>query len=71
MEIELSEERVDLPEGFMETAPRVNMSRRGIITGLAAGTVFPIVSSCSTNPETGRQQLALSLIHISEPTRPY
>ena len=58
MEIELSEERVDLPEGFMETAPRVNMSRRGIITGLAAGTVFPIVSSCSTNPETGRQQLA-------------
>jgi len=25
MEIELSEERLDLPEGFMETAPRVNL----------------------------------------------
>lgn len=58
MEIELSEDRLDLPEGFMETAPRVNLSRRSIVTGLAAGTVFPIVSGCSTNPETGRSQLA-------------
>lgn len=58
MELELSEKKMDLPEGFMETAPRVNLSRRGIITGLAAGTVFPIVSGCSTNPETGRSQLA-------------
>lgn len=58
MDIELSEERIDLPEGFMETAPRVNLSRRGIITGLAAGTVFPLVSGCTTNPETGRTQIA-------------
>ena len=58
MEIELSEERVDLPDNFMETAPRVNLSRRAIITGLAAGTVFPIVSGCTTNPETGRTQIA-------------
>ena len=41
MEIELSDERMDLPEGFMETAPRVDISRRAIITGLAAGTVVP------------------------------
>ena len=58
MKIELSEERVDLPENFLETAPRVNMSRRAMITGLASGTVFPIVSGCSTNPETGRTQIA-------------
>ena len=58
MELEITEERMDLPEGFMENAPRVNMSRRAIVTGLAAGTVVPIVSSCSTNPETGRSQLA-------------
>ena len=58
MKIELSEERVDLPDNFLETAPRVNMSRRGLITGLAAGTVFPIVSGCTTNPETGRTQIA-------------
>lgn len=58
MEIELSDERMDLPEGFMETAPRVDISRRAIITGLAAGTVVPIVTGCTTNPETGRTQLA-------------
>ena len=58
MEIKLSEERVDLPEGFMETAPRINMGRREIVMGLAAGSVLPIVSSCSTNPETGRSQFA-------------
>ena len=58
MKIEISEERVDLPDDFLETAPKVNMSRRGIITGLACGTVFPIVSGCTTNPETGRTQIA-------------
>lgn len=57
MEIELSEQRIDLPEGFVETAPKIDMGRREIIVGLAAGTVLPIVSGCTTNPETGRSQL--------------
>ena len=44
----------------LENAPRVNMSRRQLIQGLAAGTVVPIVASgCATNPETGRNQLML------------
>ena len=59
MNIELEGERIDVPEGVLENAPRVNMSRRAIITGIAAGTVFPIVSSCSTNPETGQNQFLL------------
>lgn len=40
-------------------APRVNMSRRQIICGLAAGSVVPIVTSCTTNPETGTSQFLL------------
>lgn len=40
-------------------APRLNMSRRGIIMGLAAGSVLPLVSSCTTNPETGRSQFLI------------
>lgn len=43
----------------LEKAPRLNLSRREIIRGLAAGTVIPIVSGCTTNPETGRSQLLL------------
>lgn len=42
---------------LLRDAPTVNLSRRGIICGLAAGTVFPIVSSCTTNPYTGEQEL--------------
>lgn len=53
------EQRIDIPEGLLENAPEVNLSRRSIITGMAAGTVFPIVSSCSTNPETGTKQFLL------------
>ncbi len=49
-----------IPNEVMTTAPRVNLSRREIICGLAAGTVVPIVTSgCSTNPETGRSQFLL------------
>lgn len=49
-----------IPNEVMETAPQVNMSRREIIRGLAAGTVIPIVTTaCSTNPETGRSQFLL------------
>lgn len=53
------ENRIDIPDGLLDNAPEINMSRRAIITGLAAGTVFPIVSSCSTNPETGKSQFLL------------
>ena len=40
-------------------APRVRLSRRGIIMGLAAGSVFPFVSGCATNAATGDSQLLL------------
>ena len=53
------EVRIDIPDEVLEGAPTINMSRRGIIKGLAAGSVVPIVSSCSTNPDTGRSQLLL------------
>ncbi|MEM1150926.1 MAG: M48 family metallopeptidase [Pseudomonadota bacterium] len=42
---------------LLKDAPKINLSRRGIICGLAAGTVFPIISSCATNPYTGEQEL--------------
>lgn len=44
---------------LLKDAPQINMSRRGIICGLAAGTVFPIVSGCTTNPYTGEQEFNL------------
>jgi len=50
-------ELIDIDSAIFEGAPRINLSRRAIITGLAAGTVFPFISSCSTNPATGRSQL--------------
>ncbi len=40
-------------------APRVHLSRREIIRGLAVGTVFPIVAGCQTNSETGVNQFLL------------
>jgi len=43
---------------LLEGAPRVKMSRRAIICGLAAGSVFPI-TSCATNPYTGEQEFNL------------
>lgn len=52
-------DRIDIPNEIYETAPRVSLSRRAIIQGLAAGTVFPIVASCTTNPVTGANQLIL------------
>lgn len=52
-------EKIDFDGAILEGAPRVNLSRRAIVTGLAAGSIFPFVSSCSTNPETGRNQLLL------------
>jgi predicted Zn-dependent protease len=52
-------DRIDAPRDFLEKAPRLRMSRRAIIRGLACGTIVPIVTGCSTNPVTGEQQLIL------------
>lgn len=52
-------DRIDFDGEILAGAPRIRMSRRAIITGLAAGTVLPFVSSCTTNPETGRNQFLL------------
>ncbi|MEO1553985.1 MAG: M48 family metallopeptidase [Pseudomonadota bacterium] len=52
-------DRIDAPRDFLEKAPRMRMSRRAIIRGLACGTIVPIVTGCSTNPVTGEQQLIL------------
>lgn len=52
------DERIKIDGTVLKDAPKVNLSRRGIIAGLAAGTVFPIVSSCTTNPYTGETELA-------------
>ena len=52
-------ERIDAPKNFLENAQRMKMSRRGILKGLAAGTIVPIVTGCSTNPVTGKSQLIL------------
>jgi predicted Zn-dependent protease len=51
-------ERIKFDGAVLKDAPEVRLSRRGIIMGMAAGTVFPIVSSCTTNPYTGEQELA-------------
>ena len=51
-------ERIKIDGALLKDAPEIKLSRRGIIMGLAAGTVFPIVSSCTTNPYTGEQELA-------------
>lgn len=60
-EIELNEN--GFPKGIdadiVAKAPRIKLSRRGLIKGLAAGTVFPIASACTTNPVTGAQQLII------------
>lgn len=52
-------DRIDAPRDFLDKAPRIRMSRRGIIKGLACGTIVPLVTGCSTNPVTGEQQLIL------------
>ncbi|MEM0986892.1 MAG: M48 family metallopeptidase [Pseudomonadota bacterium] len=43
---------------LLKDAPKVNLSRRGLVMGLAAGTVFPILTNCTTNPYTGETELA-------------
>ncbi len=52
-------ERIEFDSAILKDAPRVRMSRRDIISGLAAGTVFPMIAGCTTNPATGTSQLLL------------
>ncbi len=52
-------ERIEFDGAALKDAPAIKMSRRGLITGLACGTVIPIMSACTTNPETGANQFLL------------
>ncbi|MEM1087487.1 MAG: M48 family metalloprotease, partial [Pseudomonadota bacterium] len=52
-------ERVEIDRDILKNAPGVPMSRRDILMGMALGSVVPILSSCSTNPETGRSQFVI------------
>jgi predicted Zn-dependent protease len=52
-------ERIEFDGEILAGAPRVRLSRRALISGLAAGTVLPFIPACSTNPETGRSQFLL------------
>ncbi len=44
----MADERIELEGDALAAAPRINMSRRAIIKGLACGTVVPIVGGCAT-----------------------
>ena len=52
-------DRIDAPRDFLETAQRIPMSRRRILSGLAAGTIVPMIVGCATNPVTGASQLII------------
>jgi len=54
-EIELGKE---FDPSVIKNAPRIKLSRRGIIAVLSSGSLFPFITNCSTNPATGRSQLA-------------
>ncbi|MEO0549307.1 MAG: M48 family metallopeptidase [Pseudomonadota bacterium] len=51
--------RIDAPRDFLENAPAVRMSRRGLVKGLACGTIVPMIVGCTTNPVTGASQIIL------------
>lgn len=51
-------DKIKLNAGVLEAAPTINLSRRDIICGLAAGTVFPL-AGCTTNQYTGEQEFNL------------
>ena len=53
-------ERFEIPQEVFDKAPRLNLTRRGIIKGLAAGTMFPIVAGCATIEQTDAQLAQLS-----------
>ena len=50
----------EIPQEILDTAPRMELSRRAIIKGLAAGTMFPIVAGCATTAQTDAQLAQLS-----------
>lgn len=52
-------ERVEFDGEMLAGAPRIRLSRRSIISGIAAGSVLPFLTGCTTNPETGRSQFLL------------
>ena len=52
-------ELVEFDSAILKDAPHVKLSRRAIINGLAAGTVIPFISNCTTNPATGRSQFVI------------
>jgi predicted Zn-dependent protease len=52
-------QRINFDSAILDGAPRINLSRRAIISGLAAGTVFPFVTGCETNAATGVSQLLI------------
>lgn len=54
------EDRFEIPQEVFDKAPRINLTRRGIIKGLAAGTMFPIVAGCATLEQTDAQLAQLS-----------
>ncbi|MEM9939613.1 MAG: M48 family metallopeptidase [Pseudomonadota bacterium] len=51
--------RIDAPRDFLKNAPAVRMSRRGLVKGLACGTIVPMIVGCTTNPVTGASQIIL------------
>lgn len=53
-------DRFEIPQEVLDKAPRLNLTRRGIIKGLAAGTMFPIVAGCATLEQTDTQLAAVS-----------
>ncbi len=52
-------ERIEFDGEILAGAPRMRLSRRALISGLAAGSVLPFLPACTTNPETGRAQFLL------------
>lgn len=54
------EDVFQIPQEVLDKAPRINLTRRGIIKGLAAGTMFPIVAGCATVAQTDAQLADLS-----------
>ena len=52
-------ELIDFDSEILTGAPRIKLSRRAIISGLAAGTVFPFITNCTTNPATGANQFVI------------
>ena len=53
-------EKFEIPQEVFDKAPHLQLSRRAIIKGLAAGTMFPIVAGCATVAQTDAQLAQLS-----------